>query len=272
MTLHFVVGYAETPQIACFWRERLQIAKDRKEPIRHDGEGNRGGPVAIAELHNGGQDQTACAAKPCAVIVCGVRAYREALAMCMNQDSRVPVVAVVETLDEAIEIIGRTSANLALVDVSLSDECQLVYGIASKCPGPKIVALGISETESEVVRCAEAGAAAYVSRHASLEQVIETSMRAATGQAICSPEVAGALLRRVRALATARTIGDVRARLTTREVQVLEQIDRGLSNKEIAQSLSIETATVKNHVHNILRKLDLRRRSQATAWLRAQRG
>jgi two-component system, NarL family, nitrate/nitrite response regulator NarL len=227
--------------------------------------------VAMTGLQNGDQTATVCAGKPRAVIVCAVGAYREALATCMNRDSRVPVVAAVEGLQHALEIIGRTSAELVLVDVSQSDDRHLIFGIARECPATAIIALGISETESDVVECAEAGAAAYVSRRGSLEQVIETSIRAATGQAVCSPAVTGALLRRIRALATARAIGDLRAQLTAREVQVLELIDRGLSNKEIAQSLCIETATVKNHVHNILSKLDLRRRSQAIAWLRAQR-
>lgn len=206
-----------------------------------------------------------------AVVVCGICFYREALAEFLNRGCRVAVVGTAEALDDALESIHRTSPDLVLVDVSQGDGWRLIRAIARKEPSRKIVALGVSEVESEVVASAEAGAVAYVSRRSSLEEAIDAFEAASLGEAICSPRMAGTLVRRVGVLAAARSLGDVRAQLTAREIEVLELVDRGLSNKEIGGSLSIEVATVKNHVHNILRKLDLHRRSQATAWLRARR-
>jgi DNA-binding NarL/FixJ family response regulator len=85
---------------------------------------------------------------------------------------------------------------------------------------------------------------------------------------VFAPHIGGALMKRVHVLASNRANEQARARLTRREREVIELIDAGLSNKQIAQRLSIELATVKNHVHNILGKLDVGRRSEAAATVR----
>jgi DNA-binding NarL/FixJ family response regulator len=84
----------------------------------------------------------------------------------------------------------------------------------------------------------------------------------------CSPRIAAALLRRVASLAVERSPWPSGARLTARELEVLGLIDEGLSNKQIAGRLCIELATVKNHVHNILEKLQVGRRSEAALQVR----
>jgi two-component system nitrate/nitrite response regulator NarL len=90
------------------------------------------------------------------------------------------------------------------------------------------------------------------------------------GETLCSPRIAATLFRRVAALAADRRVGDERTlrRLTRRERQIVDLIADGLSNKEIAHRLQIEFATVKNHVHNILEKLQVTRRADAVAALR----
>jgi DNA-binding NarL/FixJ family response regulator len=85
---------------------------------------------------------------------------------------------------------------------------------------------------------------------------------------VCSPRLAATLLRRVAVLAADRAQPRVEARLTARELEIVELIDEGLSNKEIASRLCIEVPTVKNHVHNILEKLDVRGRAEAAARVR----
>ena len=80
---------------------------------------------------------------------------------------------------------------------------------------------------------------------------------------LCSPEIAATLLRRVHAQASERGLEREPDRLTRREHEVLELIGEGLSNKEIARSLRISCATVKNHVHNVLEKLQIHRRGEA---------
>src|SRR5436853_2470 len=101
--------------------------------------------------------------------------------------------------------------------------------------------------------CVVATAAGCEEGLASLPAVLEGGDR---GEAVCSPRVAARLLRRVAALA-AGSVGPLRTHLTGRECEVVRLIDDGLSNKEIARGLGIEVATVKNHVHNILEKLQV---------------
>jgi DNA-binding NarL/FixJ family response regulator len=86
----------------------------------------------------------------------------------------------------------------------------------------------------------------------------------------CSPQIASTLLRRVGALASVAAPVEPRARLTSRELEIVHLIERGLSNKEIGRELCIEVATVKNHVHNVLEKLQVRRRTEAVARIRGR--
>jgi len=100
---------------------------------------------------------------------------------------------------------------------------------------------------------------------ADLRAVIESVAR---GEVVCSPRIAASLLRRIADLAAEREPPPPELRLTSREIEIVELIDQGLSNKEIAQRLSIALPTVKNHVHSILDKLHVHRRAEAAARLR----
>ena len=137
-------------------------------------------------------------------------------------------------------------------------------------PDAHVVALGVPEDESEVIACAEAGAAGLVTLEGSLDDLEAMLESVGRGETLCSPRVAAALLRRVAALADDHAASG-HARLTAREREIVQLVDRGLSNKEIARELQIELTTVKNHVHNILDKLHVRRRADAAARVRRGR-
>jgi DNA-binding NarL/FixJ family response regulator len=107
-----------------------------------------------------------------------------------------------------------------------------------------------------------------VSREGSLEDLISALDSVSRGELLCPPRIAAGLRRRVAALAAARAPVGPRGHLTRREAEVAGLIDAGLSNKQIAQRLCIEVPTVKNHVHNILEKLQVHRRGEAAAMLR----
>jgi DNA-binding NarL/FixJ family response regulator len=98
--------------------------------------------------------------------------------------------------------------------------------------------------------------------------LVATLESATRGEALFSPRMAASLLRRVAALAATQPSPSAQVRLTPRERDIMRLLDEGLSNKEIAQRLGIEVATVKNHVHNILEKLQVHRRGEAAAWSR----
>jgi DNA-binding NarL/FixJ family response regulator len=142
---------------------------------------------------------------------------------------------------------------------------RTVVGSAS---GTRVVVLGVHEVESEVMACAEAGVAGYVTREASLEELVNVVESVARGESLLAPRIGALLLRRVAEAAKHSRIPAAVDRLTPREIEIVGLIDEGLSNKQIAGQLSIELATVKNHVHSILEKLEVGRRAEAAARVR----
>jgi two-component system nitrate/nitrite response regulator NarL len=126
----------------------------------------------------------------------------------------------------------------------------------------------VPELEQEILECAEAGVAGYVTRNGSLADLIATIESVGRDEIIVSPRVAAALVRRLALLAAERRGPSARRALTSRERDVVMLLEGGLSNKEIAERLCIEVTTVKHHVHNILKKLRVSRRGEAAAKLR----
>ena len=106
---------------------------------------------------------------------------------------------------------------------------------------------------------------------ASVAELVAAIESVARGESLCTPSVAAALMRRLASLARSWADADPIEPLTRREREILELIDEGLSNKQIAQRLRIELPTVKNHVHHILGKLGVHRRAEAAALARAAR-
>jgi two-component system nitrate/nitrite response regulator NarL len=205
-------------------------------------------------------------------IVADVRLYRDGLVNALSQTDLIDVVGAAESVDDALGAISTLRPDAVLLDVSTPGSVEAVRTMAATVPETRVVALSISDGERDVLAYAEAGVSGYVTRDAGLSELVVGLEGAVRGDVLCSPKMAGALLRRVTALAA--NAGDSRpaAALTSREREILELIDAGLSNKEIASRLHIEVATVKNHVHNILEKLQVRRRTEAAALIRPYRG
>ncbi len=206
-------------------------------------------------------------------IVADIRLYREGLARVLERQPNISVVATAATGDGALAPLLQLGPDVILIDKAMPDSLAAMRRVAVAAPGAKVVSLSVREGEGEddrdVLASAEAGAIAYVPREASLEDLVAVIECAVRGEAVCSPRVAGALLRRIAALATDGRSDRVPAHLTNREREIMGLIDEGLSNKEIAKRLRIEVATVKNHVHNILEKLQVHRRGEAAARVRA---
>ena len=158
--------------------------------------------------------------------------------------------------------------DVVLFDISPPGSLGEVRRVAAAVPAARVVALAVGESENQVVACAEAGADGYVTRDQSVEDVLAVIGAVTRGELICSPRIAGALLQRLGRLAAERgsaPVDEPPVRLTAREREIVVLIDRGMSNKQIARTLTIEVATVKNHVHNILEKLHVTRRDEAVA-------
>lgn len=137
-------------------------------------------------------------------------------------------------------------------------------------PELKVVIVGLNDAESDSLSFIEAGAAGYILRNASREQILRTLYGVLSGEALISPAVAALLMSRIVELCdTYKTLERAlpalphEQSLTAREREVLALIAQGLSNSEISERLCLAQGTVKNHVHNLLSKLQVHSRAEA---------
>lgn len=205
------------------------------------------------------------------LIAAEIRLYREGLADMLSQEAGIEIVATAAGADDAVRGLRALAPDVVLVDLAFPDNAWLVRALAAAVPGTRVVALSVPDVESDLLACAEAGVAGYVTRDGSIEDVVAAVEAAAKGEVLCSPRMAATLFQRVATLALERSPASIESRLTHRELQILDLIDQGMSNKEIARQLTIELSTVKNHVHNILEKLQVSRRAEAAARARTAR-
>ena len=204
------------------------------------------------------------------VIFADIRLYREGLAQILGRHAGVTVVATAANSDCSRTLLPDVAPDLVLVDMALPDGMAAIRATIAALPQVKVVSLGVGGHDADVLACAEAGAVGYVPREGTLDDLLAVIDSAVRGEAVCSPRIAGALLRRVASLAAGRSPTQP-AHITNREREIIRLIDAGLSNKDIAVRLGVEVATVKNHVHNILEKLHVHRRGEAAARLRGNR-
>jgi two-component system, NarL family, nitrate/nitrite response regulator NarL len=205
------------------------------------------------------------------LVVAGIRLYSEGLTLALEQTAHIRAVGTTASLDQLTTRLLELRPTVVLLDMGAPDGTTMIQTILDASPKSRVIALGMGESESEIIALAEAGIAGYVAREGSISDLVATIDSILRGELLCPPWVAGTLLRRVATLAADRRPWPQRARLSRRELEVVELIDEGLSNKEIAHRLCIELATVKNHVHNILEKLHVRRRSEAADLVRRNR-
>jgi DNA-binding NarL/FixJ family response regulator len=201
------------------------------------------------------------------IIVVGVRLYREGLAQLLGTQQQFDVVATAADGGAAVERLADVEPDVAVVEMSVPHVERFVDAVTKRPVRIPLVALGISGSDSDVIACAERGAAGFVTCEASLEELAGTIQRAAAGELVCSPRTAATLMRRLATLAAERGPEPISVNLTRREQEVAALMRDDLSNKEIATRLRIEVATVKNHVHNVLDKLRVHRRTEATKLL-----
>jgi DNA-binding NarL/FixJ family response regulator len=145
---------------------------------------------------------------------------------------------------------------------------QSVSNARAEFAGAKIVLLGTEISDSDIIRYIEAGVSAYVVSTQSLAELMSTLQMVQNNQTPSSGRVTQLVFGNIGRLTRQR--GDApSARLTQREIEILQLVDAGLGNKEIASHLGITANTVKNHVHHILEKLKVKSRYEAS-WMRSR--
>lgn len=197
------------------------------------------------------------------------RLLREGLAFMLAEKDGIVVVGAAENWHEALEEIDDLRPDIALIDIGIPgrDGIEITRSLRRDLPEVKVIILGMPDVTNEIMGCIEAGAAGYVLKEVSFDYLVETIRSANRGESFCSPQVAASLFSRVAELAGER-IPKSSIKLTPREIEIVNTIAEGLSNKEIGQRLSIETQTVKNHIHNVLDKLQLHNRLEAVQYAR----
>ena len=202
--------------------------------------------------------------------------FRKALAGLINAQLDMSVVGEAENGIEALERVRALAPDVVVMDVNMPNAggVEGVRAIRGAGYATKIVMLTISEEDDDLFDAIRAGANGYLLKNIRPEDLYEDLRGVMRGEAPIAPAIAHKLLDALRdgpARAHAPSApGEGETALTRREMEILQLVAAGLSNKEIAGRLTITEGTVKNHVHNTLEKLHLSNRTQAAAYTVAQ--
>jgi two-component system, NarL family, nitrate/nitrite response regulator NarL len=199
------------------------------------------------------------------LIVAEVRLYREGLAAGLSGRAQLTVNATCRGRADTLARLREGGADVVVVDIATRDSLELIGDLRRESAALKILAFAVDEVTSDILYCAEAGATGYVRADASLDELVTAIECIAREELVCSPKIAATLFRRLSERTDGFTPWIPTRTLTSRERQVLDFIRQGHSNKQIAQNLNIAEPTVKNHVHNLLEKLEVTTRAQAAA-------
>jgi two-component system, NarL family, nitrate/nitrite response regulator NarL len=203
------------------------------------------------------------------VVVAGICFYRNGLVAALTTQDRVHVVGEAATWREALPLVRGRRPDVVLLDVEPSGETDGIHRLSGAWTGARVIALSVREPEADLLPLAEAGISGYVTRDQTLAELVGVTESVVRGELPCSPRIAAGLLHHIGSLARSNGRRPLPGELTRRESEIVELIDCGLSNREIARRLYIEPSTVKNHVHNILEKLQVSGRADAVARVRA---
>jgi DNA-binding NarL/FixJ family response regulator len=210
-------------------------------------------------------------AEPIRVLVVDDHAlFRRGLEMVLEQEPDIEVVGEASDGTEAVEVATETTPDVVLMDVRMPrrggiDACT---AIKDAVPSTKIIMLTISDEEADLYDAIKAGAMGYLLKEISIEEVASAIRAVHGGQSLISPSLASKLLNEFASMIKRP---DERQqvptpRLTDREMEVLRLVAKGLNNRDIAKQLYISENTVKNHIRNILEKLQLHSRMEAVVY------
>lgn len=184
---------------------------------------------------------------------------RAGLRALLTTAGSVEVIGEAESGEEAVATTAELRPDVVLMDLQMGEGLDGVAATAAllaKPEPPTVLILTTYDTDADILRAVEAGAAGYLLKDAAPERLIEAVHAAARGETVLAPVVAQRLMDRLRSPLP---------ELSGRELEVLEQVAQGLSNQEIARTLFISEATVKSHLVHAFGKLDADSRTGAVA-------
>jgi DNA-binding NarL/FixJ family response regulator len=185
------------------------------------------------------------------------------------EDEGVQVVGEASAGQEALNIVREVAPDVVIMDLNMPGMggVEATRHISTIAPLTRVVMLTISDQDNDVIDAILAGACGYLLKDSSIQELIAGINAASRGESLISPTIASKVLQRVRASSTQPEIeSTIRAELSDREIEVLKLIANGKDNAMIAGELHISPKTVKNHISNILMKLQIDNRIQAAVY------
>jgi DNA-binding NarL/FixJ family response regulator len=170
---------------------------------------------------------------------------------------------------EALKLTRELAPDVVVMDLNMPgmSGVEATRHITAVAPLTRVLVLTISDQDGDVMDAILAGACGYLLKDASIQELMRGIQSAAQGESLISPHIASKVLQRVRASSSSPSIAEtIRSELSDREIQVLKLIANGKDNAQIAAELHISPKTVKNHISNILMKLQIENRIQAAVY------
>jgi DNA-binding NarL/FixJ family response regulator len=205
--------------------------------------------------------------------------FRQGVRWSLNEEQDIKVIGDLSSAEAALEFVSLSPPDVVLVDVNLPqmDGIELTRLLHRTYPNLGVIVLSQHENDEQAFNALRAGASAYYSKEIHPTQLAQSIRRVARGEYVINevmfdePRVASRILNQFRDMNRSVKASDevnfaLFSPLSEREIEVLDKIAGGASNKEIADGLGISTQTVKNHISSILRKLSLNDRTQAVIY------
>ncbi|MET8332327.1 response regulator transcription factor [Streptosporangium canum] len=196
---------------------------------------------------------------------------RRSLEMALSAETDIEVVGEASDGQEAVELADRLTPDVMLMDVRMPRRSgiEATRAIKAAVPSTRIIMLTVSDEEEDLFEAIKAGATGYLLKNVQLDEVPEAVRGVHEGQSLINPAMAAKLITEFANMSRKEAERPPQLpvpRLTDREMEVLRLVAKGMNNREIAKQLFISENTVKNHVRNILDKLQLHSRMEAVVY------
>ncbi len=195
--------------------------------------------------------------------------FRTGLRNLLEEHGGVQVLGEAANGAEAVRLVRELAPDVVVMDLNMPSMggVEATRHIAALSPLTRVIVLTISDQDADVMDAIVAGACGYLLKDASVADVVNGIRSACLGGSLISPTIAAKVLQRVRATTpNAEMAQTIQAELSDRELEVLKLIANGKDNAQIAAELVISPKTVKNHISNILMKLQMSNRIQAAVY------
>jgi DNA-binding NarL/FixJ family response regulator len=202
------------------------------------------------------------------------RVQRTGVAAMLARHPDLRLIAAVSKPDVALLRSPQSKPDVVLLDLGLPshDSLRFAERVKHEVPDAKVIGMAVLPLQHDLVEFVKAGVSGFLLKDATLDDLLDTVRTVVNGADVLPPALTRSLFSQIanEAIQRPKRMPNTSARLTPRELEVIDLIAAGSSNKQIAQRLSIALYTVKSHVHNILEKLALRSRLELAAYARRE--